>query len=178
MKKGLLITTMIAGSALLLASCAKSVSFEEAKKHCDDNFTSTEIKTFAVHTKVDVKKAEGALAPFFSVGVTEDDDEILAGVVTSADVALLGNTFSYSVDGTKLITELTLSVKQFIGQYGIALPDNAEVSGSSYNKTETDAAGYPALEYEKTDLSFSYSAPGISLSGALTCETTVTFTAK
>ena len=180
MKKGLLITTMIAGSALLLASCAKSISFEEAKKHCDDNFTSTELKTFAVHEKTDVKKVEGVFtATGLTVGVHEEDGETPAGVMTSADVALLGNTFSYSVDGTKLIAELSLSVKEALKEYEIELPENAEVSGSSYTKVETDGAGYPALEYEKTDLSFKYSSTlGLEVSGALLIEITVTYTAK
>lgn len=177
MKKSLI--TIVAASTLLLASCAKQVSFEEAKKHCDDNFTSTELKAFAVHSRVEVKKAEGVLAKLFTVGVEEDDDEAEYSVATSASLELYGDSATYKVDGKKLIIETSVDVKKFIkDQLGLPLPESTEFSGSISGKASTDDAGYPLSEELKYDFSLSYTEAGLSVSGAVQYEAVTTFTAK
>ena len=179
MKKGLLVTTLFAASALLLASCEKTISFEEAKKHCDDNFTNTELKLFDVHSVVNVTKSEGAFESMYEVGEKTDDESGQFGVITSGYVDSIGDTATYKVDGKKLSVEYSISVKDFLANYGIELGEGDEASGSIFAKASTDDEGYPASQYQKIDeLHLKYSAGGFSVEGTLSMEMTITYTAR
>lgn len=179
MKKGLLVTTLFAASALLLASCEKGISFEEAKKHCDDNFTNTELKLFDVHTVVNVTKSEGVFENMYKVGEQTDDESGKFGVITSGYVDSIGDTATYKVDGKKLSVEYSINIKDFLAQQGVVLGEGDEASGSIFAKASTDDEGYPASQYEKIDeLHLKYSAGGLSLEGTLSLEMSISYTAR
>ena len=179
MKKGLLVTTLFAASALLLASCEKTISFEEAKKHCDDNFTNTELKLFDVHTVAKVTKSEGVFESMYKVGEETDDESGKFGVITSGYVDSIGDKATYKVDGKKLSVEYSLSVKDFLAEQGVELSEGDEASGSIFSKASTDEEGYPASQYEKIDeLHFKATLYGVSVEGTLSLEMTVTYTAR
>ena len=179
MKKGLLVTTMVACSALLLASCAKQVSYEEAKKHCDDNYTSTELKLFNVHSKEDVKKATGTFASMYEVGVTEEDEEEKCGVLESADLAIYGGEKAvYKVDGKKLSIELSLSCADYLKEMGIEIAEGDKAEGSVEMKVSVDDQGYPLSYWAKTDVDYSITYMGVTVAGALTVEESASYSAK
>lgn len=179
MKKGLLVTTLFAASALLLASCEKGISFEEAKKHCDDNYTSEELKLFDIESVTKVSKVSGVFKEMFEEGETSKKTSASLGVLTSEEVEEIGDKASYKVDGKKLIVEFTFSVKEFLEQYGIELGENDEASGTYYTKTVYDDEGYYASQYAKLDnVKFKASVSGISVEGEVSAESTTTFTAR
>lgn len=179
MKKGLLVTTLFAASALLLASCEKGISFEEAKKHCDDNYTSEEAKLFDIEAVTKVSKVSGVFKEMFEEGEKTEKTSASLGVLTSEEVEEIGDKATYKVDGKKLIVEFTYSVKEFLAQYGIELGENDEASGSYFAKAVYDDEGYYASSYTKLDnVKFKVSAGGLSVEGEVSAEVTTTFTAR
>ena len=176
MKKGLLVTTLTAVSALALAGCAKTVSYEEAKKHCNDNYTSNEVKQMNAHTKDEVKKADGIFATVYKVGVTEKDNEIKATPLAAAE--LPGESATYKVDGKKLSVSYESSVAEFLKEYEITIGEGDTAEGSVYAEFSVDDNGFPTSSFSKIDLTFSVTQLGITVSGALTLEETVTYSAK
>jgi len=90
MKKGLLVTTLFAASALLLASCEKGISFEEAKKHCDDNYTSEEAKLFDIsHAGAQIIISDGTENTIKSSKIGEKDG---SAIHTSVSLLISGET--------------------------------------------------------------------------------------
>ena len=178
MKKGLFVTTLVACSALLLAGCASEVSLEDAKKHCDENFTSTEVKTFDVHMKNEVKKVSGVFESAYKVGVEEQDATTQSGVVSSSDLDYYGDAATYKVDGKALIITIKADVKEYVEALMGKLPEDAKVSGEIYEEVKTDDAGYPASSYGKMELDIDFAQGGISIKGYVLVESTMTFKAK
>ena len=185
MKKGLLVTTLFAASALLLASCEKGICFEEAKKHCDDNYTSEEAKLFDIEAVTKVSKSSGFFKDMLGIkeGETTDKTSASLGVLTSEEVEEIGDKATYKVDGKKLIVEFTFSVKEFLAQYDIELGEDDEASGTYYTKAVYDDEGYYASTYAKIDnvkFKGTVSVAGVSVSveGEVSAESTTTFTAR
>ena len=180
MKKSLLVTTLTAVSALALAGCAKTISYEEAKKHCDENYTSNEVRVMNAHTKDDVKKAEGVAATLYKVGVTETDKEVRGYALSSSDLALWGGDQStYELNGKALTIKWNMAVKDFLKEFEIEVDEDDKVEGSVYTEFKVDEAGFPVSSFSKIDISFEVNSSfGLSVSGALTGEQTVTYSAK
>ena len=180
MKKGLLVTTLLAASTLLLASCEKTVSFDEAKKHVADNYTSTEEKLFDVKAVTKVTKADGFFATFFEVGEDTEETSDKIGVLAAQSLDLFGDKATYKVDGKKLSVESNVDVKAYLEELGAKVNEGDEASGSIFSKVSFDDDGYLASEVQKIDnLHFkSTSTLGLTVEGTLSMESTVTYTAR
>lgn len=180
MKRGLLVTTLFAASTLVLTSCVKTISYEDAKKHVADNFTSTETKMFDAETVTKVTKVDGLFSTAYTVGEKTDKSSGLMGVIKAQALELFGANATYKVDGKKLFVEHTFDLKVYLQEQGIELGENDEASGKVFGKVETDDEGYVAKEYYSIeDLHVKITSDfGLSVEGNLSMESTVTYTAR
>lgn len=180
MKKGLLVTTLVAASSLLLASCEKTISYEEARKHVAENFTSTEKKMFDVEEVTKVTKVDGLFSAAYKEGDTTNKSSGLMGVIKEASLELFGDKATYKVDGKKLSAELNYDLKVYLEQQGIKLGENDQASGKVFAKVATDEEGYIASEYYTIENLYvkMTSELGLSVEGNLSLERTVTYTVR
>lgn len=180
MKKGLLVTTLVAASSLLLASCEKTISYEDARKHVAENFTSTETKMFDCEEVIKVTTVDGLFKTFYKEGESINKTSGLRGVVTEKSLELLGSDATYKVDGKKLSAEKSFDLKAYLDAQGLKLDDDDEVSGKIFGKVSTDEEGYIASEYytvENLHVKVT-SEIGLSGEGNLSLERKVTYTAR
>lgn len=182
MRKGLLVTSVLVASTLLLASCAKTVSYEDAKKHIETNFTSTEEKLFDFEDVTKVTEVDGVFKlAGLEVGEKTDTGKGMRGVIKAKALELFGDKATYKVDGKKLSAEHNLDVKAYLKEtLKEDIPDNAQVSGKVFSKISTDDDGYIVSEYYRVEnLEFSYNSDlGLAVKGKLSMESTVTYTAR
>lgn len=182
MRKGLLVTTVLAASTLLLASCAKTVSYEDAKKHIETNFTSTEEKMFDFEDVTKVTEVDGVFKlAGLEVGEKTDTGKGKRGVIKAQSLELFGDKATYKVDGKKLSAEHNLDVRTYLKEaYKQDIPENAQISGKVFAKLSTDDEGYIVSEYYKVEnLEFSYSSDlGVAVTGKLSMESTTTYTVR
>ena len=180
MKKGLLVTTLLAASTLLLASCEKTVSFDEAKKHVNDNYTSTEEKLCDAKAVTKVTKSDGFFSTFFEVGEQTEEATLKMGVIQAGALDQFGDKATYKVDGKKLAVEVSIDVKVYLESLGAKIGADDEVGGSVFSKVNFDDDGYCVSELQKIEnLHFkSTSSLGLTIEGNLSMESTVTYTAR
>ena len=180
MKRGLLVTTLIAASSLVLASCEKTISYEDARKHVAENFTSTEQVMFDVELVTKVTEVDGFFKAFFETGDKTEKSSGLRGVLSAPALEMFGESATYKLDGKKLIAEKYLDVKTYLAQMNIDVTNLGDYSGSVFGKFSTDEQGYVVSEYSKVDnLTFKVSSSyGLEVKGKLSLERTITYTAR
>ena len=172
MKKSSLLASL--ASLALLASCAKTVTFAEAKQHAADNYTLAAINekyssgTFKSVT--DVKKSEGIFEKTFKAGKTEN-----SGSAALVPFAPISDSYTYKIDGKKMFVSYKLNPKDVLEESGQKVPEGAELSGSASGSYSYNEVGLITKSVEKCDISFSYSLAGISVSGALKMSQTITY---
>ena len=180
MKKGLLVTTLVAASSLLLASCEKTIGFEDAKKHVSENFTTTEKVMFDTETVIKVSEVDGFFKAVFAAGEKTEKASGLMGVITPEALNLFGGDATYKVDGKKLSAEKNYDVKTYLTEMGVEVNALETYSGNVYGKVSTDEQGYVVSEYYKVDNLYfkTNSVLGLAVEGKLSMEQTVTRTAR
>lgn len=180
MRKGFLVTTLLAASTLMLASCEKTISYEEARKHVADNFTSTEQKMFDVEEVTKVTKVDGLFKTAYKEGDATNKTSGLRGVIKEASLEVFGADATYKVDGKKLSVERNFDLKAYLATQGIKLGDKDEASGKIFGKVSTDEEGYFASEYYTIENLYvkMTSEVGLIVEGSLSLVRTVTYTVR
>lgn len=172
MKKSSLLASL--ASLALLASCAKTVTFAEAKQHAADNYTLAAINEKysggTYKSVTDVKKSEGIFETKFKVGKDED-----SGSAALTPFVPLSDSFTYKIDGKKMVVSYKLNAKDVLEESGQKVPEGAELKGTASGNYYYNEVGLITKSSEKCDISFSYSVAGVSVSGALKMSETVTY---
>lgn len=179
MRKQLLVLSM--ASILMLGSCAKEVTFEEAKAHAKENYVQSNVEyTKCVSRTInDVKKSGGIFAKIFEVGKNDTGDvEMPVGAVLSAtEIAAYGDSYTYKIDGKKMIISKTVSAKEYLSEQDVSNLDKAEISGKGSSETYYyNEVGLLTKAESSIDVSFKVSIAGISVEGELVMSTVSTIT--
>lgn len=180
MRKQLLVLSM--ASILMLGSCAKEVTFEEAKAHAKENYVQSNVEyTKCVSRTInDVKKSGGIFAKIFEVGKNDTGDvEMPVGAVLSATeiAATYGNSYTYKIDGKKMVISKTVSAKEYLSEQDVSNLDKAEISGKGSSETYYyNEVGLLTKAESSIDVSFKVSLAGFSVEGELVMSTVSTDT--
>lgn len=179
MRKQLLVLSM--ASILMLGSCAKEVTIEEAKAHAKENYVQSNVEyTKCVSRTIsDVKKSGGIFAEIFEVGKKDTGDvEMPVGDVLSAtEIAAFGDSYTYKIDGKKMIITKTASAKDFLAEQDLSGLDKAEISGKGSTETYYyNEVGLLTKAESSVDVSFKVSIAGFSVEGELVMSTVGTAT--
>lgn len=170
MRKQLLVLSM--ASILMLGSCAKEVTFEEAKAHAKENYVQANVEyTKRVSRTIsDVKKSGGIFAEIFKVGKTDTGDEEMpvGTVLSSTEIAAYGDSYTYKIDGKKMIISKSVSAKDFLAEQDISGLDKAEISGKGSSETYYyNEVGLLTKAEASIDVSFKVTIAGFSVEGEL-----------
>ena len=179
MRKQLLVLSM--ASILMLGSCAKEVTFEEAKAHAKENYVQSNVEyTKCVsRTIMDVKKSGGIFAKIFEVGKNDTGDvETPVGAVLSAtEIAAYGDSYTYKIDGKKMVISKTISAKEYLSEQDLTGLDKAEINGKGSTETYYyNEVGLLTKAESSIDVSFKVSLAGFSVEGELVMSTVSTIT--
>lgn len=179
MRKQLLVLSM--ASILMLGSCAKEVTFEEAKAHAKENYVQSNVEyTKCVSRTInDVKKSGGIFAKI-EVGKNDTGDvEMPVGAVLSATeiAATYGNSYTYKIDGKKMVISKTVSAKEYLSEQDLTGLDKAEINGKGSTETYYyNEVGLLTKAESSIDVSFKVSLAGFSAEGVLVMSTVSTAT--
>ena len=165
----------------MLGSCAKEVTIEEAKAHAKENYVQSNVEyTKCVSRTIsDVKKSGGIFAEIFEVGKKDTGDvEMPVGDVLSAtEIAAFGDSYTYKIDGKKMIITKTASAKDFLAEQDLSGLDKAEISGKGSTETYYyNEVGLLTKAESSVDVSFKVSIAGFSVEGELVMSTVGTAT--
>ncbi len=179
MRKQLLVLSM--ASILMLGSCAKEVTLEEAKAHAKENYVQSNVEyTKCVsRTIMDVKKSSGIFGEIFEVGKNDTGDvEMPVGDVLSAtEIAAYGDSYTYKIDGKKMIISKSVSAKEYLAEQDLSGLDKAEISGKGSTETYYyNEVGLLTKAEASVDVSFKVSIAGFSVEGVLVMSTVSTAT--
>ena len=179
MRKQLLVLSM--ASILMLGSCAKEVTLEEAKAHAKENYVQSNVEyTKCVsRTIMDVKKSSGIFGEIFEVGKNDTGDvEMPVGDVLSAtEIAAYGDSYTYKIDGKKMIISKSVSAKEYLAEQDLSGLDKAEISGKGSTETYYyNEVGLLTKAEASVDVSFKVSIAGFSAEGVLVMSTVSTAT--
>ncbi|MDD6226664.1 MAG: hypothetical protein PUB23_02810 [Bacilli bacterium] len=179
MRKQLLVLSM--ASILMLGSCAKEVTFEEAKAHAKENYVQSNVEyTKCVsRTIMDVKKSSGIFGEIFEVGKNDSGDvEMPVGAVLSAtEIAAYGDSYTYKIDGKKMIISKSVSAKEYLSEKDVSGLDKAEISGKGSSETYYyNEVGLLTKAESSIDVSFKVSIAGFSVEGELVMSALSTIT--
>ena len=165
----------------MLGSCAKEVTFEEAKAHAKENYVQSNVEyTKCVSRTIrDVKKSGGIFAKI-EVGKNDTGDvEMPVGDVLSATeiAATYGNSYTYKIDGKKMVISKTVSAKEYLSEQDVSNLDKAEISGKGSSETYYyNEVGLLTKAESSIDVSFKVSLAGFSVEGELVMSTVSTAT--
>lgn len=178
MRKQLLVLSM--ASILMLGSCAKEVTFEEAKAHAKENYVQSNVEyTKCVSRTInDVKKSGGIFAKN-EVGKNDSGEkEMPVGAVLSAtEIAAYGDSYTYKIDGKKMVISKTVSAKEYLSEQDVSNLDKAEISGKGSSETYYyNEVGLLTKTESSVDVSFKVSIAGFSAEGVLVMSTVSTAT--
>lgn len=179
MRKQLLVLSM--ASILMLGSCAKEVTLEEAKAHAKENYVQSNVEyTKCVsRTIMDVKKSSGIFGEIFEVGKNDTGDvEMPVGDVLSAtEIAAYGDSYTYKIDGKKMIISKSVSAKEYLSEKDVSGLDKAEISGKGSTETYYyNEVGLLTKAESSIDVSFKVSIAGFSVEGELVMSALSTIT--
>ena len=165
----------------MLGSCAKEVTFEEAKAHAKENYVQSNVEyTKCVsRTIADVKKSGGIFAKI-EVGKNDSGEkEMPVGAVLSATeiAATYGNSYTYKIDGKKMVISKTVSAKEYLSEQDLTGLDKAEINGKGSTETYYyNEVGLLTKAESSIDVSFKVSLAGFSAEGVLVMSTVSTAT--
>ena len=180
MRKQLLVLSM--ASILMLGSCAKEVTFEEAKAHAKENYVQSNVEyTKCVSRTInEVKKSGGIFEKISEVGQNDTGDvETPVGAVLSATeiAATYGNSYTYKIDGKKMVISKTVSAKEYLSEQDVSNLDKAEISGKGSSETYYyNEVGLVTKDESSVDVSFKVSIAGFSVEGELVMSALSTIT--
>lgn len=181
MKKRLLSFALVLASALTLSGCGQKVDHEKAKAFAEENYVEENVTYTKCVSKtvMEVKKSEGFFTAMFEVGKNETEIEmdVKTGFYSVSGIAF-DETYEYVISGKKLTVSKNVSTKDFLAQYDIST-DGANTKLSGKGVVETYRFNEQGLLVESSvsvDVSFSASAIGITVSGAINMYTSVTNT--
>lgn len=175
MKK--LILPIILCPLFCLAACSKGMTFEDAIKFINENYTSTETITATVTSVRKVTKSEGIFATFLPIGETTTTLLRELSPITEEEATRRWSKSSFSIDGKKLIINSSGNIKDFIESLNsvyATLGNNLE--GNFSVTTIVNEQGY--IIEEKSILNSTYSTSGSNtfLNGSFSIEQTATVT--
>lgn len=178
MRKQLLVLSM--ASILMLGSCAKEVTFEEAKAHAKENYVQSNVEyTKCVSRTIkDVKKSGGIFAKI-EVGKNDSGEKEMpvGAVLSAAEIATYGDSYTYKIDGKKMVISKTISAKEYLSEKDVSNLDKAEISGKGYSETHYyNEVGLLTKDESSVDVSFKVSIAGFSVEGELVMSTVSTIT--
>ena len=180
MRKQLLVLSM--ASILMLGSCAKEVTLEEAKAHAKENYVQSNVEyTKCVSRTIkDVKKSGGIFAKI-EVGKNDSGEKEMpdgAAVLSATEIAATyGNSYTYKIDGKKMVISKTVSAKEYLSEQDVSNLDKAEISGKGYSETHYyNEVGLLTKAESSIDVSFKVSLAGFSVEGELVMSTVSTAT--
>ena len=165
----------------MLGSCAKEVTLEEAKAHAKENYVQSNVEyTKCVsRTIMDVKKSSGIFGEIFEVGKNDTGDvEMPVGDVLSAtEIAAYGDSYTYKIDGKKMIISKSVSAKEYLSEKDVSGLDKAEISGKGSTETYYyNEVGLLTKAESSIDVSFKVSIAGFSVEGELVMSALSTIT--
>ena len=165
----------------MLGSCAKEVTLEEAKAHAKENYVQSNVEyTKCVsRTIMDVKKSSGIFGEIFEVGKNDTGDvEMPVGDVLSAtEIAAYGDSYTYKIDGKKMIISKSVSAKEYLSEKDVSGLDKAEISGKGSTETYYyNEVGLLTKAESSIDVSFKVSLSGFSFESELVISTVITAT--
>lgn len=182
MKKRFLFASL--ASLALLVSCGKTLSYDEAKKHCDDNYSqsaaSEKYSACSVKTVTDISKAEGMFESLYKTGKNESTANGVVAVMTSTGLATYGSKATYKASGKAMSISYSADAKEFLKEEGVTLGDKDKYEGKMSYSVSINADGLITKSVEKMDIDFSMTTLGVTVSGAVkgTITTTYSYTAK
>lgn len=165
----------------LLAGCTKSVSYEDAKKFVNENYSQSTVdskySSGKATTENNITKSEGVFYKVMPTGKSSDTNTITLTVLTEAG---LSDKYTYKTNGKKLLIDANLSIADLfkdLASSGISLDGATGTAKASFVYNEDGL-----LESETTTFDFSISTNivGISATGTLagTYKTTTEYTKK
>lgn len=164
----------------MLGSCAKEVTFEEAKAHAKENYVQSNVEyTKCVSRTIkDVKKSGGIFAKI-EVGKNDSGEKEMpvGAVLSAAEIATYGDSYTYKIDGKKMVISKTISAKEYLSEKDVSNLDKAEISGKGYSETHYyNEVGLLTKDESSVDVSFKVSIAGFSVEGELVMSTVSTIT--
>ncbi len=165
----------------MLGSCAKEVTLEEAKAHAKENYVQSNVEyTKCVsRTIMDVKKSSGIFGEIFEVGKKDTGDEEMpvGDVLSATEIAAYGDSYTYKIDGKKMIISKSVSAKDYLAEQDLSGLDKAEISGKGSTETYYyNEVGLLTKAEASVDVSFKVSIAGFSVEGELVMSTVGTAT--
>lgn len=175
MKK--LILPIILCPLLCLAACSKGMSFEDAIKFINENYTSTDTISVTVTSVRKVTKSEGIFATFLPVGETTTTLLKELSPITEEEATRRWSKSSFSLDGKKLIINSSGNIKDFIESLNSVYQTLGNNLDGTYRVTTTiNEQGYIIEEKTILDSTFTTSGSNTFLNGSFSIEQTATVT--
>lgn len=166
MKKTIL-STILAGSALVLAACggAKSLTAEEAEAYAKEHYTATEPINVTHKQKISIKKSEGLFKFLFGEPCElETETPSYLTPIDTKEFSVVPNA-KYYVESGCLKIEAELGLVDFLKMQDEGEPEIEELialikdpKGTEKMSSKTDDKGY--LVHSETEASFSCSYMG------------------
>ena len=167
MKKKSFVTVL--ASLCLLVSCGTKVTYDEATKFCQDNYTlEAATDAFAsgtFKTVVKVSKAEGV---FEKLAPSDASGDAAVAPTALASVLAYGNNATYTTSGKKLTISYTMNVKDILDMEG--------VEGEGKGSQTFNEYGLITKTTESVDYKIEASKLGLTVTGALKYTLTTTYT--
>lgn len=169
MKKTIL-TTILAGSALVLAACGgKSLTVEEAKQYAKEHYDPTVEMEVVEKTTSNITESTGF---FEAAGIKKGEHSNERSYTTypmNADYFVkLPENVKFTLDGGAMTIEMEVDAKEYIEEELEELPESAkDVKGTAKTVIKTDDKGYMKKTEQNVEISFTYTLVGTDIESKL-----------
>lgn len=177
--KKIIKTVLCLAPMVLLASCGKTLTKEEAAQFADENYSQekAEEKYTGGKSKNVVKNAEftGAFESMKDAFKDGEEDQEVA-VLTGEAILSMGDNATFTLSGKSLTISYEQTAAEFLSQYGTSGLSSDGIEGSVKGTIKTTEEGLAASSSLKVDLNINISMGGLTLTGTMKFDMESTFT--